>query len=361
MIENRKTIRYCVIGAGHGGQALAAYLRYLGNPTIMYNRTKIVIDEINAIGGIELYGMINAMVKGIMATSDLKTALESADLIMVCIPAHAHQDIATRMAPYLSANHKIVIHPGRTLGAYMFERYLKEAGCLLNIPIGETDTFALTSRKIRPGLSHVYSRKKQLKIAAMTTEFTTLIYNDMRHSFSMLSASTSPVETSLSNIGAIFHPIGAILNIGRIESGESYLHYKQGISPTIAKFLEKLDAERIELGRYFGFELHSAYQWLDDVYGSQGNNLFDALQHTTQYDEIFSPNEITTRYVYEDIPTGIVPMLQLAKLANTKHEYLQLTLDLANALYGIDFKAIGRWDVEDFFNRYKPPSTKVIL
>ncbi|PKM86084.1 MAG: NADP transhydrogenase subunit alpha [Firmicutes bacterium HGW-Firmicutes-10] len=354
MIENRKTLRYCVIGAGHGGQALAAYLQYLGNSTVLYNRTKIVVDEINALGGIELYGMINAMVKGMVATSDLSLALDSADLILVCIPAHAHQDIATRMAPFLKPHHKIVIHPGRTLGAYMFERYLKEAGLTFQLPIGETDTFALTSRKIRPGLSHVYSRKKQLKIAALSPEFTDAIYNDMRHSFSMLVACTSPVETSLSNIGAIFHPIGALLNIGRIESGEAYLHYKQGISPTIARFLEKLDAERIELGEFFGFQLHTAYQWLDDVYGSQGNNLFDALQNTRQYDEIFSPNEITTRYVYEDIPTGIVPMVHLAKLAQTKHSYLQLTLDLANALYGIDFNDIGRWDVEDFFNRYRP-------
>lgn len=354
MIENRKTIRYCVIGAGHGGQALAAYLQYLGNPTVLYNRTKIVIDEINSLGGIELYGIINALVKGIMATSNIKTALDQSDVVIVCIPAHAHQDIASVMAPYIRTDHKIVIHPGRTLGAYMFDRYLKEAGLTFEIPIAETDTFALTSRKIRPGLSHVYSRKKQLKIAALTPAFTDSIYNDLRHSFTMVTASASPVETSLSNIGAIFHPIGAILNIGRIESGESYLHYKQGISPTIAKFLEKLDGERVELGEYFGFRLHTAYQWLSDVYGSQGNNLFDSLQNTTQYDEIFSPNEITTRYVYEDIPTGIVPMLQLAKMANTSHRYLQLTLDLANALYGIDFNDIGRWDVKDFFHRYKP-------
>jgi opine dehydrogenase len=354
MIENRKTLRYCVIGAGHGGQALAAYLQYLGNPTVLYNRTKIVVDEINALGGIELYGMINAMVKGMIATSDLRLALESTDFIIVCIPAHAHQDIATRMAPFLKPHHKIVIHPGRTLGAYMFERYLKEAGLAFQLPIGETDTFALTSRKIRPGLSHVYSRKKQLKVAALSPEFTDAIYNEMRHSFSMIVACDSPVETSLSNIGAIFHPVGALLNIGRIESGESYLHYKQGISPTIARFLEKLDAERIELGQFFGYQLHTACQWLEDVYGSHGNNLFDTLQNTSQYDEIFSPNEITTRYVYEDIPTGIVPMVHLAKLAQTKHSYLQLTLDLANALYGIDFNDIGRWDVEDFFNRYRP-------
>ena len=43
-MTTRVTKNYCVIGAGHGGQALAAYLQYLGNPTVLYNRTKMVID-----------------------------------------------------------------------------------------------------------------------------------------------------------------------------------------------------------------------------------------------------------------------------------------------------------------------------
>ncbi len=71
-MTTRVTKNYCVIGAGHGGQALAAYLQYLGNPTVLYNRTKMVIDQINAYGGIELQGMINTMVEDITATSSLK-------------------------------------------------------------------------------------------------------------------------------------------------------------------------------------------------------------------------------------------------------------------------------------------------
>jgi opine dehydrogenase len=354
MTKSRQLKSYTVIGAGHGGQALAAYLAYLGNPTTLYNRTKMVIDQINAYGGIEVQGMINTMVNNITATANIKKALEDSEIIMVCIPAHAHQDIASLMAPHINENHKIVINPGRTLGAFMFSSYLKEAGCDLDIPIGETDTFVLTSRKVRPGISQIFSRKRLLKVAALTKAHSQTIHKALVDSFSMVVATDSVLETSLSNIGMIFHPVPALMNIGRIECGEHYLHYKEGITPMIAKFLEKLDAERIALAKFFGLNLPSAHAWLGEVYGSEGINLYQALQNTHQYNEIGSPEDITTRYIYEDIPTGIVPILQLAKLANTPHTTLQLVLDLANRLYGIDFNAIGRNDVQAFFDLYKP-------
>ena len=359
-MQKRKNINYCVIGAGHGGQALAAYLQYLGNTTVLYNRTKIVVDQIKSYGGIELQGMINTMVKGVYATSNLKEAIERSDVIMVCIPAHAHQDIASKMAKYLKPNHKIVINPGRTLGAFMFTKYLREAGLEMDLPIAETDTFTLTSRKVRPGVSQVFARKKLVQVAALTPEHTTSVYDDLVHSFPMMRPAESVIITSLSNIGMIFHPFASLMNIGRIECEETYLHYKEGITPTIAKFLEKLDQERIQLGEYFGYPLHSAQQWLSDVYGVASDNLYGALQATTQYNEISSPADINTRYIFEDIPTGIVPILELAKLANTPHKYLQLVLDLANSLYGIDFREIGRWEVEEFYKMHQPKPKEVV-
>jgi opine dehydrogenase len=352
-MEQRKLLNYCIIGAGHGGQALAAYIRYLGNQTVLYNRTKMVIDQIRAYGGVELQGMINTKVSGLIVTSSLKEALELSEIIMICIPAHAHQDIAINMAPYLKDHHIIVINPGRTLGASMFAKHLREAGFTLDIPIIETDTFVLTSRKIRPGISQVYSRKKVVQVAGLTPAQTEIAHAKLIHSFPMMKKAESMVVTSLNNLGMIFHPFAALMNIARIENEESYLHYKEGITPSIAKFLEKLDEERLALARFFGVELHSAQQWLGDVYGVSGNSLYDTLQNTKQYDEIIAPTDVNTRYVFEDIPTGIVPFLELSKLAKTPNTHLQLVLDLANMIYGIDFTMIGRNEVQDFYDLYK--------
>lgn len=352
---NTNVVRnYCVIGAGHGGQALAAYLKHLGNPTTLYNRTRTVVDQINAFGGIQLHGMIEGMVKDVHATHKIEEALNEAEIIMICIPAHAHQEIAHQMAPHLKAHHKIVINPGRTLGAYLFHQYLQEVGFNQDIIISEADTFVLTSRKIRPGVSQIFSRKKKLHVACLNPKHKDILYEALKPSFSMIKMEDSILYTSLSNIGMLFHPFPALMNLTRIETEENYRHYKDGITPLVANFIEKLDEERLALANAFGVKMPNAREWLEEVYGSQGNSLYLALQNTHQYDEIGAPTEITTRYIFEDIPTGIVPFLELAKLAGTPHHYLQLVLDLANTLYGIKFEMIGRSDVSRFYEEYFP-------
>ena len=216
-----KQQNYCVIGAGHGGQALAAYLAHLSNPTILFNRTKTVVDQINSMGGVQLHGMIETMVRNIKATHILKDAIDQSEIIMICIPAHAHEDIASQMAPYLNENHKVVINPGRTLGAYLFKQYLVNAGCDLDIPICETDTFVLTSRRVRPGVSQIFSRKKKLRVAALNPKHSEIIYNCLKPSFNMIQMEDSVLTTSLSNIGMLFHPFPALMNFTVIECGDS--------------------------------------------------------------------------------------------------------------------------------------------
>ncbi len=49
-----KNINYTVIGAGHGGKAMAAHLALMGYPVTLYNRTPENIKTIKARKGIEL-------------------------------------------------------------------------------------------------------------------------------------------------------------------------------------------------------------------------------------------------------------------------------------------------------------------
>ncbi len=45
---------YTVIGAGHGGKAMAAHLALMGFPVTLYNRTPDRVSVITARGGIDL-------------------------------------------------------------------------------------------------------------------------------------------------------------------------------------------------------------------------------------------------------------------------------------------------------------------
>ena len=110
-----KTI-YTVIGAGHGGKAMAAHLGLMGFPTTLYNRTFERIEAIQERGGIDLessYTHLNAFCPLECVTSDLSVALEKAEMIMIVIPSSAHAEVAKNCAPFLKDGQIVVLHPGR--------------------------------------------------------------------------------------------------------------------------------------------------------------------------------------------------------------------------------------------------------
>ena len=92
--------KYTVIGAGHGGKAMAAHLALKGFPVVLYNRTFEHIEYIQARGGIELNsfeGGPKGFGKLEFVTSNIQEAVEFADVIMVVVPSNAHKDIAEKV------------------------------------------------------------------------------------------------------------------------------------------------------------------------------------------------------------------------------------------------------------------------
>ena len=122
-----ETMRFLVIGAGHGGKGMAAHLALMGFPVSLYNRTPENIAVIKARGGIELTsydGGPHGFGELVLATSDIAEALENADVIMAVLPSTAHADIARAAAPHMRDGQIIVMNPGRTGGALEFAQIL---------------------------------------------------------------------------------------------------------------------------------------------------------------------------------------------------------------------------------------------
>ena len=121
--------RYTVIGAGHGGKAMAAHLALMGFPVTLYNRTADHIAAIKARGGIDLdsfEGGPRGFGNLANVTSDLEEALTQAEIVMVVVPSTAHADVAHAAAPHLRDGQIVVLHPGRTCGAIEFARVLQD-------------------------------------------------------------------------------------------------------------------------------------------------------------------------------------------------------------------------------------------
>jgi opine dehydrogenase len=151
------------------------------------------------------------------------------------------------------------------------------------------------------------------------------------------------MKTSMDNIGAIFHPAVTVLNSARIESTRGdFEYYLEGITPSVARVLERVDAERVAVGEAMGFQCLTARQWLYMAYDAAGSTLYDAINANPGYAGIKAPRTLDTRYLSEDVPMSLVPIASLGELLGVPTEAIRHIIGLASLLHQRDYWAEGR-------------------
>lgn len=340
-----QAITITVIGAGHGGKAMAAELASRGFPVRLYNRAWQHIETIALRGGIELgfWDRRTAFGALAMATSDIAQALDGAKLIMVVVPASGHYDIATACAPHLQDGQIIVLNPGRTGGALEFRQILQQQNCTADVVIAEAETFLFASRSMGPAEAHIFRRKNTVPLAALPATKTPDVLDIMVNIYPQFIDGRNVLYTSLNNMGAIFHPALTLLNAGWIEHTEGeFQFYIEGVTPSIACVLERLDRERVTVAMAMGVHAQTATEWLARAYSAQGNDLHQAIHANPGYKGINAPRSMHHRYVFEDVPCSLVPIAALGKRFGVDVRGIETLIDLACIMHGTDYRHRGR-------------------
>ena len=138
----------------------------------------------------------------------------------------------------------------------------------------------------------------------------------------------------LANGNSIIHPLGVLTeNAGRIEAdvrGEFY-YYEEGITASTARAMEKLDDERLAVGRKLGLNLSRHSENLHAVeYGPRGD-LWEVLKGSKSLTQIKGPTAVTSRYVTEDISIGLVCWSQLGQMLGVATPLMRATVELGIA------------------------------
>lgn len=340
MLNNKKI---AVISSGNGGQTMAAYFAYLGFSSSLYVREQERVEMFPKDKIFKLSGIVDSQPVVDTISCDMCQVISDAHLIMVTTPAQYHQDVAKEMAPYLKDNQVIVLNPGRTFGTYIFTKYLEENGCSANVIIAEAETFIFACRCTRVAEPFIHGIKDKVFVAAHNPKDTAKVVDILSKFFpDIIYPAQNVLYTSFSNIGMVFHPLPILLNITRVEAQENFYFYSQGISPLVANIIERLDRERTEVANAYGVKVLSAYEWINDHYGSVGDNLYERIQNTHAYSKIKAPIDIDTRYIYEDLLTGCVPMFYAGKAVGVDTPVINSTILWASTIYSTDFKQHGR-------------------
>lgn len=335
--------KFAVLGAGHGGLAMAGHLAQMGYRVNLWNRTAERIEHIRLRGGIGLEGAISGEGRLEVATADLKEAVSDAHVLMVATPANAHQEVAQALADVVHEGQIIVLNPGRTGGAIEVRNVLAKKGVGPEVTVAEAQTFLYTARRIEPSSAHIFEIKNEVAVAALPSYKTPEVLRLLRSAFPQFIPGDNVLRTGLENIGAIFHPGAMILNAARIESTHGdFQYYLEGITPSVASVLEAMDEERRRVADAVGIRTHSAREWLYLTYGSPGRDLYQAIQSTPGYKGIMSPAHLNHRYILEDIPMSLVPIASIGEMFGVKTPTIRTMVHLASLIHGRDFWKEGR-------------------
>ena len=334
---------FCVLGAGHGGMAMAAHLAITGFKVNLFNHNLERLLPVLARGGIDVTGEIEGFASLNIITSDPAEATASADILMVVVPATGHRDVAELIGPHLKDGQIIILNPGRTGGTLEVAKVIRSVNPSVRPYLAEAQTLLYASRVTNPGQVRIFSIKNSVPLATLPAYQVTDILPVIRKALPQFVPGDNVLKTGLDNIGAVFHPAITVLNAGRIEDTHGdFEYYVEGVTPSVASVLEAVDRERVQVASALGIRVNTAREWLYLAYNAAGRTLLDAMRANRGYRGIMAPPTLEHRYISEDVPASLVPIASIGQMLNVPTPAIRAIIHLASLMHGVDYWAAGR-------------------
>lgn len=208
---------FAVIGAGNGGQAMAAHLTLLGYRASLFDIDREKMDMLRRRGHITVTGALTGRASVAELAVSLKEAVAGKDVILAVTTADRHPALARELLPLLDESQMVVLCPGQTGGAIVVGGIFQAGG--KNIVVAETQDLIYTCRSSEPGRVNVSAVKKSMDVAACRKEDCAAVIDRLGQAYPQLRQAPGVLHTGFDNMGAILHPAPMLLNAGRVESG----------------------------------------------------------------------------------------------------------------------------------------------
>jgi opine dehydrogenase len=347
-----------ILGAGNGGHALSFHLSKKGHQVMLYEHPDFAksLEGIRERGGIEaieklvkngteIPGKISGYARIDGITTDIQEAMEYSDTILMVVPSFAQERLFKLVLPNLKDGQLMVILPGNFV-SLVFRRMMKEAGMNKKVIFAETNTIPPACRVVGPGQVFIVALKEAIEIAALPSaeiKYTTDKLKDILP-VNLLSLK-NVLEAGFANANMVVHPPTAVLNMGLAESrqGEFYF-YKEGMSDSVSKVQQRVDDERLAIGKALNLDLKSFLELSKIFYNLDVKSIREfavtsPIHSSFGYDAPKSPRD---RYVSEDCPYLLVPVYEFGKLLGVSAPAIESILRIASIYNDTDYFKEGR-------------------
>jgi opine dehydrogenase len=187
--------------------------------------------------------------------------------------------------------------------------------------------------------------KQANRVAALPARDTSKALASLAADFPQFVAARTVLETSLNHMNAMLHVPTMLMNAGWIESTRGdFEFYRDGVSPAVARVMEELDRERMAVSEALGAGATPLRQWIRETYKVEAATLYETIQtlNANVYKTSKAPAALTSRYLTEDVPSGLVPIAALGEAAGVATPLMRMLIDLASRVHGVDHWRTGR-------------------
>ena len=334
-----------IIGAGIGGVYLVAELGLAGHRLRLHDLDDSRLADIRAHGGVDVEPGGLAAVES--ATTDLAAAVVGADVIIVATGGNAQETVARSLAPLLRDGQIILLIQGNTGGALVVRCALDAAGCRAAVDIAEMDNYPFSNWRLSPTRIRPIVKKRWLQIATFPGRRITDVFPRLAPLFPHAIAAPSVICTGFTNANAMLHVANCVGNAGKIDRGESYKFYAEGVTPSVARLYRAINAERVAVAAALGASVPTLEDWFDRVYHVRGADLVETCRLLTTnsdgpYQATGTPKSFDHKYITEDVPVGLMPMSALGAAAGVPTPAIDALITLVRAMTGKDFRDEAR-------------------
>ena len=301
-------MKYGIIGAGSTGKAAAAWLHQAGCPALVWDRSPRKRADL-AQSGLLATGKVEGQLP--VETADtLEELAARCDILLIQTLAEGHRPVAEGLAGHLRPGQILLVTNccwGAAELAQVLGREAAEKGCR----IAETSGQLILANSPGPGQVYLKTVKKQLLLACTDPAATGAVLEALCPEWPQYTAASSILETSLSGTNPVTHGPIALFNLARMDNGEDYRLFADGLSPLTARFVEQLDTERVTVARACGVPVRTALELLNDAWPTPQPTLYDAFHSNPSYMVTKGPATTHHRFITEDLPYGLAPLVLL--------------------------------------------------
>ena len=349
-----KDTRYAVIGAGNGGHALAAELSLMGRHVALYDfpRFDDVLAPIREAGGITVTSGVDHFAGGKgehfaalpIVTTDIAAALDGVDVVMVVVPCQYHEAVIATCKGHLRAGQLVVLNPGGVGGSLLLRRALAAEG-IDGLLVAQPSDLLYGGRRAGPARVNVGAKKKLAALGVFPASDAAAVVEILGDDFPEYRPVDNVLVAGLGGPGMAVHPIPMIMNAVKIDQLGAYTYTSYDITPSVARVIEGLDAERLAILAALGIEAASFKDVLKEYYGAEGKDFHETVHNVPGYQKQKAPADFQDRYITEEIPTQMVPTALIGNALGVATPILRATVDYASAINGTDYWTEG-WTLE---------------